>query len=227
MLSGDKMKKILIVDDDEYINSLLCEAIKNEGWEPLCAFSGTEALLLLSNHTPDLVLLDLMLPGMSGEELIKKINGVPVIVISAKIDTDNKVNLLLGGAADYVTKPFELRELMARIKIQLRNAERQLPTGIIEAGSLRLDMNTCMGYVDGCELKLTRTELAILKVLMLNAPNVVTKSALLDKISLETPDCVESSLKVHISNIRKKLREHSDREYIESVWGIGFRLNEN
>lgn len=221
------MKTILIVDDDEYISSMLCEALKGEGYETLCAFSGTEALLLLENHGPDLILLDLMLPGMSGEELIKfkKISDIPVIVVSAKADVENKVNLLLGGAVDYVTKPFELKELLARIKLRLRGAECHTDSGSIEAGDLRIDLNSCSCFVFGNELRLTRTELSILKVLMLNAPNVVTKSVLLDKISFETPDCVESSLKVHISNIRKKLRNYSEKEYIENVWGIGFRLN--
>lgn len=227
-MPGDEMKTILIVDDDEYISSMLCEALKGEGYNTLCAFSGTEALLLLESHSPDLILLDLMLPGMSGEELIKfkKINDIPVIVVSAKADVENKVNLLLGGAADYVTKPFELKELLARIKLRLRGTECHADSGFIEAGDLHLDLNLCSCFVCGNELKLTRTELSILKVLMLNAPNVVTKSVMLDKISFETPDCVESSLKVHISNIRKKLRNYSEKEYIENVWGIGFRLND-
>ena len=217
-MPGDKMKTILIVDDDEYISSMLCEALKGEGYNTLCAFSGTEALLLLENHSPDLVLLDLI--------KFKKINDIPVIVVSAKADVENKVNLLLGGAADYVTKPFELKELLARIKLRLRGTECHADSGFIEAGDLRLDLNLCSCFVCGNELKLTRTELSILKVLMLNAPNVVTKSVMLDKISFETPDCVESSLKVHISNIRKKLRNYSEKEYIENVWGIGFRLND-
>lgn len=118
------MKTILIVDDDKYISNMLSETLKRENYNVIRAFSGTECLLVLKKNTPDLILLDLMLPGMSGEEIIKKIQGIPVIVVSAKIDVDNKVDLLLGGAVDYVTKPFELKELTARIKLQLKNASK-------------------------------------------------------------------------------------------------------
>lgn len=221
------MKTILIIDDDININGLLSEALSKEGYRILRAWSGTEALLTLGTEKPDLILLDLMLPGMSGEELIKKISGIPVIVISAKADVDNKVDLLLGGAADYITKPFALKELLARVKIQLRGTAVQNRSEVVAVGDLSMDAGNFTVFVNQNELKLTKTEFAILKVLMLNHPNVVTKSVLLDKVSLETPDCVESSLKVHISNIRKKLREYSEKEYIESVWGIGFRLTDS
>ena len=214
----------MIIDDDISINDMLGEALSKEGYKLLRAWSGTEALLILEASKPDLILLDLMLPGMSGEELIKKISGIPVIVISAKTDVESKVGLLLGGAADYVTKPFELKELLARIKLRLLGSDVQRKSDIVEVGELSIDLSSFSAFISGNELKLTRTEFAILKVLMLNHPNVVTKSVLLDKVSLETPDCVESSLKVHISNIRKKLREYGNTEYIENVWGIGFRL---
>ena len=218
------MKTILIVDDDEYINNLLLEALTKEGYNVLRAFSGSEALMVLQNNTPDLILLDLMLPGVSGEEVIKKIEGIPVIVVSAKIDIDNKVNLLLGGAADFVTKPFDLRELMARITLQLRDAEVRRGGKKLSFEDITIDAISHTAYLKGEELKLTRTEFAILKTLVQNAGSVVTKAALLDNVSLETPDCVESSLKVHISNLRRKLRESGDKEYIESVWGIGFKI---
>ena len=217
----------MIIDDDISINDMLDEALSKEGYKLLRAWSGTEALLILEASKPDLILLDLMLPGMSGEELIKKISGIPVIVISAKTDVESKVGLLLGGAADYVTKPFELKELLARIKLRLLGSDVQKKSDVVTVGELSIDLSSFSAFVSGSELKLTRTEFAILKVLMLNHPNVVTKSVLLDKLSLETPDCVESSLKVHISNIRKKLREYGDKEYIESVWGIGFKLTDS
>lgn len=218
------MYTILTVDDDEYINDLLFDALQRENYRVLRAFSGTEAMLLLENETPDLILLDLMLPGLSGEELIKKIRGIPVIVVSAKIDVDSKVNMLLGGAADYVTKPFELKELLARVRLRLKNAGEGRRNGVITCGELTFDEKNYKVSLNGNELKLTKTELAIVKVLMLNAPNVVTKTAILDQISLETPDCVEDSLKVHISNIRKKLYEYSEKEYIENIWGIGYKI---
>ena len=102
---------------------MLEEALSKEGYEVLRAYSGTEALLVLAGAKPDLILLDLMLPGLQGEEVISQIKGIPVIVVSAKADLENKVDLLLGGAVDYVTKPFHMRELLARIFVHLKNAE--------------------------------------------------------------------------------------------------------
>ncbi len=218
-------KTILIVDDDEFINKMLIEVLEKEGFNVLQAFSGTEALMVLEKTTPDLVLLDLMLPGMCGEKVIEKINGIPVIVVSAKIDIDNKVNLLLNGAADYITKPFEVKELIARIKLQLKNAQKLYYDADLVYKELKLDDKLHIAYVNDNEIKLTRTEYAILKILLQNAPNVIAKSTILDKISIDTPDCVESSLKVHISNLRKKIRDYSKKDYIESVWGIGFKIS--
>ena len=117
------MKRILIVDDDINIGNMLEEVLTAEGYSVLRAYSGTEAVMLLSSHTPDLVLLDLMLPGLSGEEVLPKIKGIPVIVVSAKVGIEDKVSLLLGGAVDYITKPFDMKELLARISVQLRKSE--------------------------------------------------------------------------------------------------------
>ncbi len=218
------MKKILIVDDDIHIGNVVEEVLTKEGYEVMRAYSGTEALLLLSQTRPDLVLLDLMLPGLNGEEVLPRIKGIPVIVVSAKVDVDNKVNLLLGGAVDYVTKPFHTKELLARIAVHLRNATAGTEASLLRFADITLDVDTHVVTVDGRESKLTRTEYAILKLLMQNPNQVVTKSLLLDRISEDTPDCTESSLKMHISNLRKKLRESSNRDYIEAVWGIGFKM---
>lgn len=218
------MKTILIVDDDENINNMLFEVLEKEGFCVMRAFSGSEALLILEQKKPDLILLDLMLPGVCGEDVLKKIRGIPVIVVSAKIDVENKVNLLLGGAADYVTKPFDIRELVARIKLQLKNAEKLSSSPLITFEEITLDENSRRVCVSGKEVRLTRTEFSILKILLQNKGSVVAKSVLLDKLSFETPDCVESSLKVHVSNLRKKLREQSGKDYIESIWGIGFKI---
>lgn len=111
------MKQIALIDDDEYIGNMLEETLRKEGYEVLRAYSGTEAILLLERSKPDLILLDLMMPGLSGEEVLPRIKNIPVIILSAKLDPDNKVDLLLNGAVDYVTKPFDTRELMARITV--------------------------------------------------------------------------------------------------------------
>lgn len=218
------MKNILIIDDDMYIGNMLEETLTKEGYTVSRAYSGTEALLFLSQSRPDLVLLDLMLPGLNGEDVLKQIKGIPVIIVSAKVDVDNKVDLLLGGAADYVTKPFNTKELLARIAVQLRNSDANEAVRVLSYDEIILDTNTHIVTIDSSEVKLTRTEYAILKLLMQNSTQVITKSMLLERISEDTPDCTESSLKMHVSNLRKKMREVSGKDYIEAVWGIGFKL---
>lgn len=218
------MKNILIIDDDLHIGNVLEETLTNEGYSVSRAYSGTEAVLVLSQTKPDLVLLDLMLPGLSGEEVLPHIKGIPVIVMSAKVDIDNKVELLLSGAVDYVTKPFHTKELLARITVHLRTFDTLGKSELLTFEEIKLNVDTHMVKIKDTEIKLTRTEYAILKLLMQNTTQVVSKSQLLDRISEDTPDCTESSLKTHISNLRKKLREASGKEYVEAVWGIGFKM---
>ncbi len=220
------MKKIMIIDDDVYIGNMLEDVLIKEGYDVLRAYSGTEAVLLLRDNHPDLMLLDLMLPGLTGEEVLKKASGIPVIVVSAKVGIDDKVALLTGGAVDYVTKPFDINELQARIAAQLRRIDTSENIAVLEFEGISLDTNTRDVTISDIQVKLTKTEYAILKLLMRNPKQVVTKSQILDLISLDTPDCMESSLKVHISNLRKKLREAGKKDYIEAVWGIGFKLHE-
>lgn len=216
------MKTIAIIDDDIYIGNMLEELLQQEGYATLRAYSGTEALFLLSRNEPDLILLDLMLPGLNGEEVLPHIQDIPVMIVSAKMDTANKVNLLLNGACDYVTKPFDTGELLARIKIHLRPVRTNKKQ--LCAGDLVLDLNMHEVSVNHVSVKLTKTEYAILKILMQNANQVISKNTILDSISMDTPDCTDSSLKQHVSNLRKKLREVNGTDYIEAVWGIGFRF---
>lgn len=219
------MKRILVVEDDLSIGDMLAEVLAKEGYGVTRAYSGTEAVLALSAARPDLVLLDLMLPGLSGEEVLARLEGVPVIVVSAKNDTASKVGLLLDGAVDYITKPFEIKELLARITVQFRRTSARQADGALVFADLRLDPARHAVCAGGTGVRLTRTEYAILKQLLQNAEQVLPKSLLLDRLSEETPDCTESSLKMHVSNLRKKLREASGRDYIEAVWGIGFKLH--
>ena len=221
------MKNILIVDDDINIGNMLEELLTKEGYQITRAYSGTEALLILSSQTPDLILLDLMLPGLDGKELLPHVSEIPVIVISAKAGVEDKVELLLVGAADYVTKPFNIDELLARITVQLRNVSVKGSGSILEYEDIRIDTISHSVSVCGQAARLTRTEYAILKLLMQNPSQVVTKTLLLERLSEDTPDCMESSLRVHISNLRKKLRDLSGRDYIEAVWGIGFKLKDD
>ena len=220
------MPNILIIDDDAHINDIVSKALQANGYTVSKAYSGTEALLLLSQSKPDLVLLDLMLPGLSGEELLPQIKDIPVIVVSAKTDVTDKVELLIGGAVDYITKPFHMEELLARIMVQLRKNERSADKSLLAYREIMLDTDKHTLFANGKEQKLTRTEYAILKLLMQNPEQVVAKLTILDRISLDTPDCTEDSLKSHIYNLRKKLKALTGKEYISAVWGIGFMLNE-
>lgn len=220
------MKNILIIDDDIHIGNMLEEVLTKEGYGIYRAYSGTEALLVLSEKKPELILLDLMLPGLSGEDILPQIKGIPVIIMSAKTDVDNKVNLLLEGAVDYVTKPFHTKELLARIAVQFRSQKLTVPVSVLTFDDITFDTDTHTVTIASNQVKLTRTEAAILKLLMQNPTQVMTKSLLLDRISDGTPDCTEISLKMHVSNLRKKLRELSGKDYIEAVWGIGFKMRE-
>ena len=193
-------KNIMIVDDDMHIGNMLTEALVAEGYEVTRAYSGTEAVMVLEKKQPDLVLLDLMLPGMDGEEVLPLIKDIPVIVMSAKAGIQDKVNLLMAGASDYVTKPFE--------------------------NKVCLDTDLLMVKVENTEISLTRTEAAILKILMSNPGRPVGRGMILDRISFDTPDCTERSLKQHISNIRKKLMAVNGVDYIAAVYGIGFKFSD-
>lgn len=218
-------EKILIIDDDAAIGNLEQEILERAGYAVQRAYSGTEALLLLKESRPDLVLLDLMLPGLTGEEVLPQIQGIPVIVVSAKVSVQDKVNLLLGGAADYLTKPFDTKELLARVAVRLRERSVSPLVAVYNYGDLTLDTSSRAVCAGGSKVSLTRTEYAILKLLMQNPGQVIAKSVLLDRIGADTPDCTENSLKTHVSHLRGKLRDITDKDYVESVWGIGFKLN--
>ena len=218
------METILIIDDDVAIGNLEQEVLEREGYLVQRAYSGTEALLLLKEKKPDLILLDLMLPGMSGEDILPQIQGIPVIVVSAKTAVEDKVELLLGGAVDYLTKPFDTKELLARIAVRLREKSSLRLSPVYTYEELTIDTASHSVCVAEKQINLTRTEYAILKLLMQNPEQVIAKSVLLDCISMDTSDCTENSLKTHISHLRSKLREASGKDYVESVWGIGFRL---
>ena len=215
-------KTIAIIDDDVYIGDMLQELLEKNNYAVMRAYSGTEALYAIKNNRPDLILLDLMLPGLSGEELLCHISDIPVIVVSAKVDVDNKVNLLLSGAVDYVTKPFVTSELLARISVHLRGNIRRDDKLIFDG--ITLDSSNYSVSVDDTPVKLTKTEYAILLCLMQNPNKVFSKDAIMTQIEDLTPDCEESSLRTHIGNLRNKLKAVNGKDYIEAVWGIGYKL---
>ena len=222
------MNKILIVEDDVNINNLLKEALSGNGYTCGQAFSGTEAALWLEKESWALVLLDLMLPGMTGEEvlgMIRRQGNVPVIVLTAKDAMEEKLELLTNGADDYITKPFDIKEVVARAQIQLRHAGREQVPDRISCGEISLEKGKHQIWIGGKELEhLTRQEFAILELLLEHPGQVFSKEAIFTYAWQEEYMGETKTLDVHISNIRKKLKSLTDKEYIQTVWGIGYRL---
>lgn len=176
------------------------------------------------HDTFDLVLLDLMLPGLDGEEVLKQIRGTTkVIVISAKTNKHDKVSNLIAGANDYITKPFDNDELLARIEVQLREASK--PATKIVHDEISANLDTMEVYINGHDLKLPKLEFGILVFLMRNPNRVFSRSQIFEAVWDEEAIGNEDSVKVHISNIRKKIAQFTDKKYIDTVWGIGFKFH--
>lgn len=222
---------ILVAEDDSDISRLLCSIISNSGYIPQPAFSGTEALLYLEQRKWSLLLLDLMLPGMSGEELLGRIGergDMPVIIISAKGEPQTKVSVLRSGANDYITKPFDIEEVSARIDNQLRLYERigqpAVPNVLTHKG-LELDIDAMKAWADGTELNLTAREFDLLKLLLSAPKKVFTKSNLYEQVWGEAFYGDDNIINVHMSHLRGKLAKAAPgSDYIETVWGMGYRL---
>ncbi|MCI9413675.1 MAG: response regulator transcription factor [Clostridiales bacterium] len=225
--------EILVVEDDPDINGLLCRLLKKQGYSLTAAYSGSEARLLLSSREFDLVLLDLMLPGVTGDELIAEIRAArvtPVIVISARTAQEDKVRLLRSGADDYIVKPFDVDEVVARVEAQLRRY-RAFPqptaaSGLLTLKNLTLDREAIRAEVHGKELTLTAREFNILSLLMEHPDKVFTRENLYHQVWNEEYYGEDNTVNVHISNIRQKLqRLDPGVEYIKTVWGIGFKMS--
>ncbi len=227
------MSTILIIEDDTYINNLIAEALGKNGYDCIQAFSGTEGLLYAKTESIDLIIMDLMLPGMDGETLLpklKEIKSIPVIVASAKDGLDSKVNLLTMGAEDYITKPFEIPELLARVAVQIRRFSGNTAqtdasgTNTLKYKDLTLDLNSYTACASDTEIPLTKHEFKILELLISHPQRVYSKQDIYDYAWEDIYIGEDKTINVHISNIRKKLKTVSENEYIETVWGIGFRL---
>lgn len=222
------MNPILIVEDDNNINNLLRETLEKEQYTCEQAFSGTEAKMLIAQNNYSMILLDLMLPGMSGQQLLKKIRehaNIPVIVLTAKDELDDKVDLLKSGADDYIIKPFEIKELLARIQVQMRHAEQENDNPILRYKEIVLDRNRFEFTMNGIVLsKITKQEFLILELLLKYPKKVFSKEDIFEYAWKEYFMGETKTLDVHISNIRKNIREISNEEYIETIWGIGYRL---
>lgn len=247
------MEKILYVEDDLSLIDGLKYTLEKSGYLVDNARTVKEALAFYRQNKYDLLLLDVTLPDGSGFDICKEVRNqstVPIIFLTA---SDEEINVVMGldmGGDDYITKPFKLNELISRIKAILRRSTQfSKADSVLEANGIKVDTAERLVWKSGVlleltlveykinldtmthdvsvnqqEVKLTRTEYAILKMLMQNPSQVIAKSIMLERISQDTPDCTENSLKIHVSNLRKKLREISGKDYIEAVWGIGFKF---
>ena len=223
------MKNILIIEDDTDINNVISETLTKAGYHCTQAFSVTEALMCLERETFALAVMDLMLPGLSGESLLpklKEIQQIPVIVVSAKDSLDSKVNLLTSGAEDYLTKPFEIQELVARVGVQIRRfaGDDDTSAKMLKYKDLILNQESFTASVNGTEIPLTKQEFKILELLLSHPNKVYSKQDIYDYAWDDIYIGEDKTINVHISNIRKKLKAVTEEEYIETVWGIGFRL---
>ena len=223
------MYRILIVEDDTDINNSTAAYLQRQGCECIQAFSGTEGRLLWKEHGCDLMLVDLMLPGLSGSELIAEVrrsSRVPVIVLSAKTELSDKVELLELGADDYLTKPYQLEELWARIGVQLRHAGA-LPAGRrLRFRDWELDPDEMTLTAAGMPVELTAHEFRIVELLAGRPKRVFTKQQIYEAVWQEAYAVEDKTITVHISNIRAQLRPSKTDGYIQTVWGIGFKLAE-
>lgn len=227
------MQKILIIEDDTDINHLLSRILKKAGYEVTPAFSGTEAQLRLEKEVSDLILLDLMLPGVTGEEVIKYVRGglhqnIPIIVISAKTALENKVFTMTMGADDYITKPFEPEEVLVRVMAVLRRYHTsgdELSQESYYYKNLILNPTSRIVTVNQQEITLTRHEYDILLILMKQPEKVFSRESLYEEIWQNGYYGEDNTVNVHVSNIRKKIAAmDSETEYIKTVWGIGFKM---
>ena len=222
------MAQILIVEDDNDINQAVTKFLTQQGAQIRQAYSGTEGILLWKMYSPDLIIADLMLPGISGEDFLREIrkeSSVPVIVLSARDGLADKVNLLGIGADDYLSKPFEMEELWARIQVQLRRQNREVDhSQNLRFGQWRLDMEERTLYACGQPVPLTRHEFDIAELLVRRPKKVFTKQEIYEAVWNQDYFVEDKTINVHISNIRSKLKESGADDYIQTVWGIGFKM---
>ncbi|CEP40331.1 response regulator transcription factor [Paraclostridium sordellii] len=228
-------ENILVVEDDVDINNLITKTLEKHDYKVTQAFSGSEALLQLSISEFKLILLDLMLPGMSGEDIINKTREkkeIPIIVISAKTSLQDKVNVLNIGADDYIIKPFELEEVIARVNSLLRRYKKyeiNTPSNeVYKFKNIMIEEETRKVKVKEKEIHLTGYEFDILSILIKHPNRVYSKESLYEQVWKNGYYGEDNSVNVHISNIRKKIKSVAeDEDYIKTVWGIGFKLNNN
>lgn len=230
------MYKVLVVEDDTDINKLLCNILSKNKYDVRGAYSGSEALMCIEMFDFDILLLDLMLPGATGEEIIEKVREkdemIPIIVISAKTDQEDKINVLKIGADDFVSKPFDINEVLARVEVQLRKSKKlkkveEKIENVVKFKNINLDMESRQAFIKEKEISLTAREFDILKLFISNPHKVFTRANLFESVWESDFFGDENTVNVHVSNLRSKIAKvDKGIEYIKTVWGIGFKLNE-
>lgn len=220
------MDRILIIEDDRTINGLLRNIIEKSGYAADSAYNGADGLAMGLRLAYSLILLDLMLPEKSGEEIMRELRRAretPIIVLSAKSETRDRVELLRLGADDYITKPFDIDEVLLRMQAVLRRTSQQ-ETGDIVFRELVIRTGSKRVFANEEEIVCTATEYAILELLMKNPDRIFSKRALYESVTGEDYLPEDNTMHVHISNLRRKIAEHTNQKYIETVYGMGYRL---
>lgn len=220
------MISVLVIEDDKTINQLLCRIIRKSGYTANSSENGMDGLDMALSGDYNIILMDLMLPLKTGEEVLKelrKVKNTPVIIISAKAEVYNRIELFKIGADDYITKPFDIDEVMLRIQAVLRRTETQAETAL-SFRDIRLDTDSKRVYVKDTEITCTAMEYAILELMLNNPTHIFSKRKLYETISGEVYLSDDNTMNVHISNLRKKIAKITPDEYIETVYGMGYRL---
>lgn len=230
----DKRAKILVVEDENDINKLLCSILENKGYRTRAAFSGTEALMCVENEKWHMILLDLMIPGISGEEVILKIRELtkaPIIVVSAKTAKKTKLELLEKGADDFICKPFDPDDLVARVNSNLRrylefSVDEEKKNGILSYKDITLNIESKIVKVGQVLVTLTAREFSILELLLTNPNKVYSKSNIFESIWGDEFLGDDNTVNVHVSRLRNKLSSASsnNEDYIETIWAMGYKL---
>ena len=219
---------ILVVEDDVMINNLLCKVLSDNGYETDSAQDGEDGLTKAMDKDYELILLDLMLPKKTGEELLgelRKVKNTPAIVLSAKNEVINRIELLRLGADDYIAKPFDVDEVILRIEAVLRRTGDNKTVKELTYKELRLDKESKRVYLGEEEVACTTMEYSILELMLNNPNNVFSKRNLFESITGEEYLSDENTMNVHMSNLRKKIAKITDEPYIDTVYGMGYRLS--
>jgi len=234
MSTATAVQRILVVDDDKQIVRLVSSYLEEAGFAVLAAFDGESAMHTIRREHPDLIVLDVMLPGHDGMEITRwlrgdpHVAGIPILMLTARVEDVDKIVGLEIGADDYLTKPFNPREVLARVRAILRRVGGLTPPQILQIGALRLDVDHHFVSVDGQAVELTPTEFTLLQTLMQNPDHAFTRAELIEKALGYTYEGMERTLDSHIKNLRKKIEvDPAEPHYLETVFGVGYRLRRN